>query len=261
MAGIDDEFLDEHAVVAERRFGFRLGETEPFGDFGSGMRDPHPLAAATGGRLDHDGIADLVGDLHRVLFVLDDAEMARHRGDFCFSCRLFGFDLVAHCSDGAGIGADEDDAGLAKRARKGFALGQETIARMHGLGAGLAAGLDDLLHREIAFGGGRRSDQNRVIGHFDVECVAVGLGIDRDRLYSHAAGSLDNPAGDLAAICDQDSFEHVEMIRTGLVILSGVTHRFRPKDVYSRRILHAKELVHYDIYLWLDREIARERLS
>src|ERR1700730_1819633 len=86
---------------------------------------------------------------------------------------------------------------------------QESVAGIHRLRAGLAAGRDDLLHREIAFGGGRRADQNRFIGHFDVECVAIGLGIDRDRLYSHAAGRLDNPAGDLAAICDQDSFEHV----------------------------------------------------
>jgi hypothetical protein len=41
-----------------------------------------------------------------------------------------------------------------------------------------------------------------------VQRVAVGLGIDRDRLYPHAAGSLDDPAGDLAAIGDQNSFEH-----------------------------------------------------
>ena len=68
VAGIDDEFLDENAVVAERCLGFGLGETKPFGDFGSRMRDPHPLAAAAGGGLDHHGIADGVGDLHRMLF-------------------------------------------------------------------------------------------------------------------------------------------------------------------------------------------------
>ena len=34
VAGIDDEFLDEDAVVAERGLGFGLGETEAFGDFG-----------------------------------------------------------------------------------------------------------------------------------------------------------------------------------------------------------------------------------
>ena len=33
VAGIDDEFLDEHPVVAERRLGLGLGEPKTFGDF------------------------------------------------------------------------------------------------------------------------------------------------------------------------------------------------------------------------------------
>ena len=173
------------------------------------MRDPHALAAAAGGSLDHHGIADLVGDLDRMLLVLDDAEMAGHGGDVGFRRGLLGFDLVAHRGDGAGIGADEDDAGRFERPRKGFAFGQEPVAGMHRLGAGLAAGLDDLLHHEVAFGRRRRPDQDGVIGHFDMERVAVGLGIDRDRLDPHPPGGLDDPAGDLAAIGDQNSFEHV----------------------------------------------------
>ena len=112
VPGIDDEFLDEDAVVAERRFGLGLGEVEALGDLGFRMRDPHALAAAAGRSLDHHGVADLVGDLHRVFFVLDHAEMARHRRDPGFRGGLLGFDLVAHGGDGAGVGADEDDAGL-----------------------------------------------------------------------------------------------------------------------------------------------------
>ena len=173
------------------------------------MRDPHALAAAAGGGLDHHGIADLVGDLHRVLFVLDDAEMPRHGRDLGLGGGLLGFDLVAHRGDGARIGADEDDARLGKLARKRLALGQEAIAGMHGLCAGLAAGLDDLVDQQIALGRGRRADQHGVIGHFDVERIAVGLGIHGDRLDPHPARSLDDPAGDLAAICDQNSLEHV----------------------------------------------------
>ena len=95
-----------------------------------------------------------------------------------------------------------------ERARKGFAFGQEPVAGMHRFGAGLAAGLDDLLHHEVAVGRRRRPDQDGIVGHFDVERVTVGLGIDRDRLDPHAAGGLDDPAGDLAAIGDQNSFEH-----------------------------------------------------
>ncbi len=173
------------------------------------MRDAHALAAAAGGGLDHDGIADLVGDLDRVLVVLDHAEIAGHGRDLGLGGRLLGFDLVAHRGDGARIGTDEDDAGLCQRARKGLALGQEAVAGMHGLGAGLAAGLDDLVDHQVAFGGRRRADLDGLVGHFDVQRVAVGLGIDGDRLDAHPAGGLDDAAGDLAAIGDQNSLEHV----------------------------------------------------
>ena len=80
---------------------------------------------------------------------------------------------------------------------------------MHGFCARLAAGLDDLVDQQIAFSGGRRSDQDGFIGHFDMERITVRFGIDRDGLHPHAAGGLDDAAGDLAAICDQDSLEHV----------------------------------------------------
>ena len=209
VAGIDDEFFDEDPVVAERGLGFGPGKTKSFGDFGSRIGDPHSLAAAAGGSLDHDGIADRVRDLHGVPFVLDHAEMPRHGRHIGLRRGFLGLDLVAHRGDRARIGADEDDAGLGKRARKGLAFGKESVTGMHGFRAGLAAGLDDLVDQEIAFGGGRRSNQDRMVGHFDVKGVAVGFGIDRDGLNPHAAGSFDDPAGDLAAICDQNSFEHM----------------------------------------------------
>ena len=38
--------------------------------------------------------------------------------------------------------------------------------------------------------------------------ITVGLGIDRDRFNTHPPRGLDDPAGDLAAIGDQDSLEH-----------------------------------------------------
>jgi len=151
----------------------------------------------------------VVGDLDRVLFVLDDAEMAGHGGDVGFGGGFLRLDLVAHRGDGGRIGTNENDTGGGERAGKGFALGQESIARMHRLGAALAAGLDDFLHHQIALGRSRRPDQHGIIRHFDVERVAVGLGIDGDGLDPHTAGSLDDPAGDLAAIGDQNSFEHV----------------------------------------------------
>ena len=127
-----------------------------------------------------------------------------------FAAAFFELDLVTHGRDRARIGADKDDPCFRKRARKGFAFGQKSIAGMHGFGAGAAAGLDDLVDHQVAFGRGRRADEDRVVGHFDVKGVAVSLRIDGDRLNSHPAGGLDDAAGDLAAVSDQNSFEHVK---------------------------------------------------
>jgi hypothetical protein len=221
MAGIDDEFFDEDAVVAERSLGFGLGETKALGDLGLGMGDPHTLAAAAGGSLDHHGIADLVGDLHGVFVVFDHAEMAgngRHLGG---RGPLLGFDFVAHGRDRAGIGTDEDDPRLLKRARKGLAFGQKSVAGMDGFCAGRAASLDDLVDHQIALGRGWRPDEDRVVGHFDVKSVAVGFRIDGDRLDSHSTGGLDDAAGDLAAVGDQNSFEHVkDCLRSPILTLA-----------------------------------------
>ena len=208
MARIDDEFLDEHAVVAEGGFGLGTRARKTLGHLGLGMRDPHALAAAARRCLDHDRISDLVGDLQRVLGVGDHAEMPGNGGYFGSRRRLLALDLVAHGGDRLGIGSDEDDAGPRQRLGKSLALGEKAVAGMHRLGAGAFAGVDDLVDDQIAFGRRRRTDGHGLVGHFDVQRVAVGLGIDRNGCNSQAARGLDDPAGDLAAIGDQDTLEH-----------------------------------------------------
>ena len=81
MTRIDDELLDEDAIVAERGFRFRSRAREALGDFEAGMGDAHALAAAAGGSLDHHGIADFIGDFGGMFGRLDHAEIAGHRRD------------------------------------------------------------------------------------------------------------------------------------------------------------------------------------
>src|SRR5262249_1772222 len=175
---------------------------------GLGVGVPPPLAAAARRCLDHHRISDLVRDLHRVLGVGDHAEMTGNGGHFGLRRRPLAFDLVTHGGDRLGIGTDEDDAGLRQRLGEGVGVGQKAVARMHGLGAGAFAGGDDLLDNEIALRRRRRTDRHGLVGHFDVQRVAVGVGIDRNSCDSQAARGLDDPAGDLAAIGDQDTLEH-----------------------------------------------------
>ena len=89
------------------------------------------------------------------------------------------------------------------------ALGEEAIARMDGLGAGRLAGGDDLVGDQVAFGGRRRADMHRLVGHLHKRRARVGVGIDRDGLDAHAARRADDAAGNFAAIGDEDFLEHL----------------------------------------------------
>ncbi len=124
------------------------------------------------------------------------------------AANFFEFDLVAHRLDGARVRADEDDALSGERVREGGAFGEEAVARMHRLGAGLLAGGDDLVDQQVGLRGRRRADGDRLVGHLDVQGVLVGLRIDRDRFHAHLARGLDDAAGDLAAVGDENLAEH-----------------------------------------------------
>src|SRR5450631_2473452 len=208
VARIGDEFLDEHAVVAERGLRLRLRARETFRHLGFGIGDAHALAAAAGGSLDHDRVADLVGDFHRLGVIVDHAKMAGHGGDVRRGRRFLRLDLVAHGRDGLRVRPDEHDAGGFQRLGKGLALGQKPVAGMHGLRAARLAGGHDLVDQQIALGRFRRADGNGAIRHLNVQGVLVGVRIDRDRLDTHTAGGLDDPAGDFAAIGNQNTLEH-----------------------------------------------------
>ena len=212
VARIGDELLQENTIVAKARFRFRACAREAVGEFGRTVGDAHAFAAAPRGGLDHDRIADFVGDLGRLGFVLDHAEIAGHRRDFGGGRGALTLDLIAHRGDRLGVGPDEDNTGLGERLGEGGALRKKAIAGMHRFSTGFLAGRDDLLDDEVALRRGRRSDRDRHIGHFHMQRVAVGLGKHRNRRDTHPPRGPDNPAGDLAAIGNEDSLEHAASI-------------------------------------------------
>src|SRR5262245_37257754 len=79
---------------------------------------------------------------------------------------------------------------------------------MHCFRAGLLAGLDDFLDREIALRRRRRADRHRLVRLAHMQRVGVRLGVDRHGLDAHGPRRPDDPAGDLPAIGDQDLLEH-----------------------------------------------------
>jgi hypothetical protein len=79
---------------------------------------------------------------------------------------------------------------------------------MNGGSAGGAGRFDDAFNLQIAVARRRRADPVGLIGHSDEHRVRIGVGIHRDGPDPEAFRRTDDAAGDLAAIRDQDAFEH-----------------------------------------------------
>ncbi len=165
VARVDDELLEEDAVVAEgvQRLGLHGGEA--LGHVVVRMGDADALAPAPGRSLDHDRIADLARDLHRLVRRFDQAHVARHGRDARLGGELLGRDLVAHGVDRLGVRPDEGDALGLQTTRKPGVFRQEAEAGVHGLRPRLLHGVHDLVLDQIGLGGGRRADVNRLIRH------------------------------------------------------------------------------------------------
>ena len=161
------------------------------------------------------GIADLLGDLDGVLGVGDLAYIARDGRYLGRRGGLLALDLVAHGGDRLGVGTDEDDPGLGQRDGKRLTLGEEAVARMHSLGPGLLAGIEDLVDHQVGLGRRGRADVDSFVRHGNVNGIAIGIGVDGDGLDAHFARSLDDAAGDLATVGDQNFFEHKPLCPLG----------------------------------------------
>ena len=199
--------LDVEGRVAERRARLRRGGAEGVLELVGGLDQPHPLAAAAGGRLEQDREAELVGrapgldDRGGAVGARDDRDTGvAHRGPGC--------DLVRHRRHHLGRRPDEDQvvvgAGLGERR----VLGQEPVARMDRVAAGRDGGGDDRRDAQVALGRSGRADADRLVGEPDVQRVAVGGRVDGDRLHPELPQSADDADGDLPAVRDQDAPEH-----------------------------------------------------
>ena len=116
--------------------------------------------------------------------------------------------LQPHRPDRAGGRPDEGEAGRRHRLDELGVLGEEAVARMDRLRPGRQRRRDDRVAAQVALRRRRRPDPHRRVGHRHVLRLRVGVGIDRDRRHPEPVRRRDHPAGDLAAVGDQDAVEH-----------------------------------------------------
>ena len=79
---------------------------------------------------------------------------------------------------------------------------------MHRLSAALFDCGHHFINHDIGLVRRGRANMDRLIRHLNVQGLRIRVRIDGDRSQAHLAGSLDDVAGNLAPVGDQDFLEH-----------------------------------------------------
>ena len=195
--------LDEALAAAERGDGLAGGRVEQLGDLLDGAGHLHAAPAAAERGLDRDGDAVLLGELDDLVGVLDRVGGAGHQRGLGAGGDVTGGDLVAEVADGLRAGPDPDQPGVEHGLGEVGVLAQEAVAGVHGVGAGLGGGVEQLLEDQVGLRGGLPAQRERLVGEPDVGCVGVGLGVDRHALQPGIPCCADDSDRDLSAVGDE----------------------------------------------------------
>src|SRR3546814_19051411 len=90
-------------------------------------------------------------------------------------------------------------------------------ARMDGLRACLLAGGNDPVDLQIAVLGRRGADMHGLVRHADMQGFPVSIGIDGHRGNAHLPRRLDDPAGNLASVGDEEFGDHLGAPHSGML--------------------------------------------
>ncbi|KZE94510.1 hypothetical protein AVP42_00993 [Agromyces sp. NDB4Y10] len=202
-----DEALEQQGVVAERGARDAAGRGQGVLELGLVAGDLHALAAAARGRLDEQWEPDERRGVEELVVGRVRLADARHHGHAGLGDVALGPDLVAHDLERERAGTDEHDAGLGARAPEGGVLGEEAVAGVDRLRAGVEGRANDARRVEVALGCRSRADAHGLVGERDVRGARVGVGVDGDGVDAEALQRADDAHGDLAAVGDEHPVE------------------------------------------------------
>src|SRR6185369_12550147 len=166
--------LDVDQVVAEEALALALRRRERRGERVRVARDAEPASAAARRRLHEDRIPDRVRDRARVGEIGERLRTARQHADTRLLDDAPRPRLVGHQTDVPNPWADEGQTGALARFREVAVLGEESVARMYGVGAAREPGREYGGHVQVAVFGTLGSDAHALVGEPRVQCVAVG---------------------------------------------------------------------------------------
>ena len=183
VAGVVEVALDEALAATERGDGLADRGVEQVGDLLQGAGDLQAATAAAERRLDRHRQAVLLGER-------DDLVGARRPGRRCRGpaarrraarcggrrpCRRASGSLPA-----AGP-IQVSPASMTACGEVGV-LGQEPVARVHRVGAGLRRRVEDLADVEVRLRRRAAPEGEGLVGELHVQCVAIGIGVHRHGL-------------------------------------------------------------------------------
>ncbi len=198
--------LEIDGAVTERRQRFGPRGTEARGELRRLFNEPHAFAAATGDGLQHERIADLVGEprdlvrwhVHRQRLARSRYDRhARGLGDG--SCG----GLAAHRTDGVAARTDEGQSSGTARIRERRALGQESVPGVHGIGTRTLRHVHDGVDAKVGLSRGVTRKRPCLIGKPHVQRRAIAIRVDRDRSKPEIAARPDDADCDFASVGDE----------------------------------------------------------
>src|SRR5690606_17532859 len=161
-----------------------------------------------GARLEQHWITDALGGNAETLRALVCAMVTgdqRHTG-LLHQC--LGSGLAAHRLNGGGGWADEDQSGGLDGAGEVGILGKKAIAWMDRLGAAGQGGVDQLVDRQVAVGRLGASQVDAPVRRVNMAGVVIDGAVYGYGGQAHGLGRAHDPAGDLAAIGNQQGGDH-----------------------------------------------------
>ena len=213
MAGLGYKFFDQNIRVSKSGAGLTTGAFQR-GDKIAGLFNlAHAFATTAGDRLDQNRIADFIGAFRQEGVILIAAVIAGHDRDTGLFHQRFCRVLETHRPDRFRRRTDKDETGGLYRFDEIGVLGEKPIARMDRLRAGFKGGANNHIGFEIALGRSCAADMDRVIGHLDMAGSGIRVRIDRHASDTHATCGLYDPAGDFAAIGNQNRVKHRSFLR------------------------------------------------
>ena len=202
-----DETLEIDTRITEARLRRALHGGVSFAQSRGVGAEHHADTAAAGGRLQHDGIADALRRGERGLDVGKQVGTGEQRHVALRSQRPRRM-FQPEVAQVRRPWPDEDDSLGGELLGEAGVLRQEAVAGMHGFRTRRLAGGNDGVGVEVALRRRRRAEAHGLVGVEHRPREAVGIRIDGDRGDAHAAARADHTRGDLAAVRDEELFEH-----------------------------------------------------